>query len=294
MFPDESALRADGSRIMESAHRWSDGVRTEWSYALRTAYQRIVADALDGDPTCIGSMTEDLRTHLPEPGSATETLLLRESLDRQLGHLARTVHQRYHTRFAPGVCSAPGTRAGLAWTSADEPVDRLLEQWRMHYLAWFDEYHTLPAALRAKRILQEQFAEPLTLEVLSERVGASRTVLSAQFVTFFGHSPANYLARVRVREGLRKLHASEQSIDDVARAVGYQSGTKFYARVRRFTGLTPASIRALDEQAFDELLRVRLSLRVSDQQALAAPTPWMRRVEDRRRAERRVAERRAG
>ena len=43
-------------------------------------------------------------------------------------------------------------------------IDELLDEWNAGYAAWFDRHHTLPPALRAARLLEQRFAEPLTLE----------------------------------------------------------------------------------------------------------------------------------
>jgi AraC-like DNA-binding protein len=59
---------------------------------------------------------------------------------------------------------------------------------------------------------------------------------------------------------MSRLRTSTESIDEIARACGYQSN-KFYAAVRRFTGLTPSQVRALDDGEFQRLLEERLPLR---------------------------------
>lgn len=65
---------------------------------------------------------------------------------------------------------------------------------------------------------------------------------------------------MRIRHALRRLRETKDAVDNVARWAGYQSGNKFYARIRGYTGLRPAEIRALDDAAFVELLQLHLPL----------------------------------
>jgi AraC-like DNA-binding protein len=64
-----------------------------------------------------------------------------------------------------------------------------------------------------------------------------------------------------MRQGLRRSRTSTETIDEVARKVGYQTDAKFSARVRRSTGLTPAQVRDLDDDDFEDLLAEQLALR---------------------------------
>ena len=141
-------------------------------------------------------------------------------------------------------------------------IDELLDEWNAGYAAWFDRHHTLPPALRAARLLEQRFAEPLTLETLAQAAGASRTILGQQFTRIFGLTPSDYLARLRVREGLRRLRHGGDSVEAVAQAVGYKSENKFYARVRAYTGLRPSQVRELEDAAFDALLERSVPLMV--------------------------------
>lgn len=76
-------------------------------------------------------------------------------------------------------------------------------------------------------------------------------------------SSAEYLARVRVREGLCRLLTTTDTVDDASIFSGYRSCSKFYRRVFRYTGMTPAAIRTLSLDAFDRRLEECLPLRIS-------------------------------
>jgi AraC-like DNA-binding protein len=142
-------------------------------------------------------------------------------------------------------------------------------------------------------MLQEQFASRLTISALAKAAGASRTPLIHQFTGAFGRSPSDYLARVRVREGMRRLRGSRDSVDEVARQVGYQSGSKFYARLRRYTGMIPSQVRSLCDVAFEQLIEARVSLRPPHDDPPGLARLRLARAVDRRRGNRRVSDRRS-
>jgi AraC-like DNA-binding protein len=191
-----------------------------------------------------------------------ESLLLRRTLELLLERMASMLHARFHMRFAPGPCQAPALPlADSRWSDPAMPWQESLDRWHEKYAAWFDGHHAMPVAIQVQRLLQERFAEPLTLPALARMAGSSRTTLIGQFTRVFGIGPVEYRARIQIRDALRRLRASHASIDDVAVAVGYQAASKFYGRLRRYTGLTPAQVRQLPEREFEQLMSTRLSLR---------------------------------
>ena len=132
----------------------------------------------------------------------------------------------------------------------------------------------------------------MTLRVLSDRVGASRTALSAQFVAMFGETLASRLTRLRTRRALLRLRESDASLADIAPTVGYQSAAKLHQRIRAYTGITPAEVRRLPTRDFNDLLATSLRAVAPPHYAVAL-SPGAQQAADRRRAERRSFERRA-
>ncbi|HET7698319.1 MAG TPA: AraC family transcriptional regulator [Vicinamibacterales bacterium] len=260
---------------MDSRH----GLRLAWASSVRNIYQAVVGELSCGDPTRVDPAVQRLKRNLPPPANGVEADHLRQSLAIFTERSARAVHERFHANFPRPICVAsPPPQSEAAWVNT-RSIDELLDEWQSVYTAWFDRHHTLPPVLRAARILEAQFAEPLTIDTLGQAAGASRTILGQQFTRTFGLTPSDYLARVRVREGLRRLRHRGDSVATAAQAVGYQSENKFYARVRVYTGLTPSRVKELDEAAFEDLLARCVPLMVSPHCA-RAPMPMDRSARD--------------
>ena len=172
------------------------------------------------------------------------------------------IHATFHARFTAVGCGAlPNGGPELHYSDLETSVTEFAAKWGSQYRAWFHVHHALPAAFRTKLLLEEAFAEALTINQLSQAVGCSRTTLIAQFTAAFGMPPAEYLARVRICEGLRRLRRPGQTVEKAAAEVGYRSGNKFSARMRRYTDLTPSRVREMTEKQLEQLLEDRVSLR---------------------------------
>lgn len=251
--------RTKGKSWSNDTEAVSEGTRIDWACDVQNVYQRIVADLMDGDPAAIRHSIERLACELPPPANASESLHLRRSTAMFLDRAGHFAHQRFHISFAQEMCpTAPPLVIEAMWMDARTPLPTLLEGWHRSYADWFSSDHTLPAALRAARLIEQRFQEPWTTARLGRAIGCGRTSLFEQFVQYFGESPPEYLARVRIRNGMMRLRISSDCIDEVAGAMGYQSSNKFYARVRTYTGLTPSQIRALDERQYHRLMQERI------------------------------------
>jgi AraC-like DNA-binding protein len=240
--------------------RGSHNVRSDWVCEINNVYQRVVGDGLDGDPTRLVSTVNRLKAELPAPANAAESLMLRQSLALFLTRFSRLLHSRFHVHFdVPACASVPPPTSDLS-CAVPLSAAHVLDDWCAAFAVWFDSAHIVPAPLRARRILEERFREPITMAVLATGTSCSESSLRRQFRRLFGVPPAEYLARVRIRHGLCRLRETNDAIEDVARWAGYQSGNKFYARIRSYTGVRPGDIRAMDDGAFADLIAVRLSL----------------------------------
>ena len=236
------------------------GLRLAWASTVRNLYQAVVGELSCGDPTRLDPAVQRLKHHLPAPINGVEADHLRQSLAIFLDRGARAMHQRFHAEFSPSICAiSPPPQSEAAWVNT-RSIGELLDEWNAMYAEWFHRHHTLPPVLRAARILQERFAEPITMETLAQAAGASRTILGQQFSRMIGVTPSDFLARVRVREGLLRLRRSSESVDTVAQSVGYRSENKFYGRIRTYTGLRPSQVRELPDAAFDDMLEGCLPL----------------------------------
>ena len=96
---------------------------------------------------------------------------------------------------------------------------------------------------QALALLHKEPADPWTLSNLARRVGLSRSRLAERFRHFLGESPMAYLAQWRLKLGAEILQSTEDSVAEVAAAVGYGSEAAFNRAFRREFDCPPAQFR---------------------------------------------------
>lgn len=93
---------------------------------------------------------------------------------------------------------------------------------------------------RAQRFIQEHFAQPLTLAIVSNEVSLNYAYFSAAFRHFSGCTFSEYLRRIRMEKAKELLGNPEIRIVEAARLVGYENYKSFYRVFKEETGVTPA------------------------------------------------------
>jgi AraC-like DNA-binding protein len=139
-------------------------------------------------------------------------------------------------------------------SGSDMVVPRLLDSVLVFLLrAWIENQPPGTAgwsgALRdrkvalALRLIHERPADPWTVATLADRVSQSRATFARRFAGLVGEPPLSYLTRWRMNLAARALRDSDGGIDEVARAVGYESGPAFSKAFSRLTGQSPTLYR---------------------------------------------------
>jgi AraC-like DNA-binding protein len=100
-----------------------------------------------------------------------------------------------------------------------------------------------PVIGQALALLHKEPADPWTVSNLARRIGLSRTRLAERFRHFLGESPMAYLAQWRLKLGAEILQSSEDSVAQVAAAVGYGSEAAFNRAFKREFDCPPAQFR---------------------------------------------------
>jgi AraC-like DNA-binding protein len=100
-----------------------------------------------------------------------------------------------------------------------------------------------PVIGQALALLHREPAHPWTVSNLAKRVGLSRTRLAERFRHFLGESPIAYLAKWRLKLGAEILQSTEDSVAEVAAAVGYGSEAAFNRAFKREFDCPPAQFR---------------------------------------------------
>jgi AraC-like DNA-binding protein len=100
-----------------------------------------------------------------------------------------------------------------------------------------------PVVGRALELFHKEPAVPWNISDLARRTGVSRTRLIERFHHFLGEPPMAYLTRWRMRLGAEILESTEDTVVNVADAVGYGSEAAFNRAFKREFGVPPAQFR---------------------------------------------------
>ncbi len=100
-----------------------------------------------------------------------------------------------------------------------------------------------PWLARAREILHAEFAEPLGVTALAERVAVHPVTLARGFQRAFGCPVGAYLRRVRLDWAADRLLATDAPIGAIAAAAGFADQSHFCRVFRRETGQSPAEWR---------------------------------------------------
>lgn len=103
-----------------------------------------------------------------------------------------------------------------------------------------------PAALRrlarARDLIGDAYAEPLTLERIARESGLSRFHLLRAFRETFGETPAEHLRRVRIARA-KELLGRGAGVTEACFGVGFSSVGSFSALFSRSVGRSPEAWR---------------------------------------------------
>ncbi|WP_308636406.1 helix-turn-helix transcriptional regulator [Paenibacillus silvisoli] len=99
------------------------------------------------------------------------------------------------------------------------------------------------AVWKAKRIIEENYSAPLTLESLAEETYLNKYHLAHLFKDEMGVSPIQFLIYCRMEAAKRYLRTTSLQVKEIAEIVGYQSEPSFYNVFMKVNGVTPRKYR---------------------------------------------------
>ncbi|MFI9344609.1 cupin domain-containing protein [Streptomyces sp. NPDC052773] len=142
----------------------------------------------------------------------------------------------------------------------DEPgqevvLDRLLDLLVIAALrAWFARpeaeppgwYRAMadPVVGRALRLLQDDPAHPWTVATLAAKCGVSRAGLARRFTDLVGEPPMSHLTGRRLALAADRLRETDDTLEAIARQVGYGSAFALSSAFKRVYGVSPQEHRA--------------------------------------------------
>lgn len=134
------------------------------------------------------------------------------------------------------------TRPAFYLEEASARLDQLLS----HIARAICQPENIPSTERIQKsldYLNRHYAETLPLELLAGMEYLSVSRYAALFRQMTGLSPQQYLIDLRLRNARELLRATNLSIGEVARSVGYEDALYFSRLFHRHTGQTPREFR---------------------------------------------------
>ncbi|MEV4889163.1 AraC family transcriptional regulator [Nonomuraea sp. NPDC055795] len=147
----------------------------------------------------------------------------------------------------------------VAEISRDKPgqqavLDRLLDLLLVSSLReWFDRpdsqapswyaAHSDQLIGRALRAIHEDPARPWTVEGLARVSGASRATFAQRFTELVGQPPMAYLTEWRICQAADLLASTDDTVDVIARQVGYSNAYALSVAFKRTLGIRPSQHR---------------------------------------------------
>ena len=107
---------------------------------------------------------------------------------------------------------------------------------------WFDALRDKGIA-KALRLIHEAPAEPWTVAALARGAAQSRATFARRFTGLVGVPPLTYVTRWRMNLAARALQESNQTVEGIARSVGYLSVPSFAQAFSRIVGRAPGAYR---------------------------------------------------
>jgi len=167
--------------------------------------------------------------HVPaDPVAGRDVTVLVELLAREVGE--RNAGARSATARLIDLLLIAGIRR---WLSVMEPDDR------PSWLAALGD----PMIGPVLATLDDRPGERWTLDLLAREAHVSRATLARRFAEAVGEPPLAYLASWRMHLAARRLKNSDDTIDSIARDVGYSSEFAFSRAFARHRGEPPGRYR---------------------------------------------------
>ena len=108
-----------------------------------------------------------------------------------------------------------------------------------------NQENTPPIVLKILEFLNENYAQPLTLDSIAEQFFISKSTLIYNFKKHTGCSPIDFLLNVRVTKAKQLLARTKMRIWEVAAACGFSSANYFGLIFKQKEQLSPAAYRKL-------------------------------------------------
>lgn len=113
------------------------------------------------------------------------------------------------------------------------------------------------AVRRAEHFIENHLASRPGLPEIARAAGVAPSTLRENFARYRGHSPWEYLRRIRVRYALSLLRSSTLTLETIAELSGYDSASHLSRQVKKATSMSPGAVRSQSRAATAEMPGMR-------------------------------------
>lgn len=99
-----------------------------------------------------------------------------------------------------------------------------------------------------RQFIQYNYAYPITVQDMADRVGLNRSYLCKIFKQDTGTAPQEYLLKFRLQQAKRLLRETTLPIAEVAYSSGFKEFSHFSTQFKRRVGLSPGQFRAREKK----------------------------------------------
>lgn len=114
---------------------------------------------------------------------------------------------------------------------------------RLETLSPKDQTRRERIAREAKHFIESHYAEPLSLNIVSDAVFLSPSYFSSLFKQYSKLTFREYLTRVRIEKAKGLLERLDLNITEISEKVGYEDFNYFSQVFKKITGLSPSQYR---------------------------------------------------
>jgi|SRR6186997_1696341 len=93
--------------------------------------------------------------------------------------------------------------------------------------------------LQVQEFIESNFADRLTVEVLSDQFGIGRRTFERRFKKATSNTITEYIQRVKIEAAKKQLESGRKTVNEIMYEVGYQDTKAFREVFRKVTGMSP-------------------------------------------------------
>lgn len=101
----------------------------------------------------------------------------------------------------------------------------------------------LPLVESAMEFMNTNFGGNLSLLSVAEYLGVSQSHLSREFVKYTGEQPIKYLTKIRLEKAIDMLCTTDNTLERISKACGFENGNYFSKVFRKYMGISPGEFR---------------------------------------------------